>query len=146
MKKYLALTIASIAFVALLATTAQAQTTGSPIMRAHIPFAFNVGRTELPAGEYNIAVLNPSSDHKVLQIRSTDGRVGAIVNTLGTTAQAPDKSKLVFRCYGEKYFFAQAQVTGESTALTTVKSSVERTEERVVARHRGKATVTIAAE
>lgn len=146
MKNYLALAIATMALVGLLATTTQAQSSGSQKMRAHVPFAFNVGSRQLPAGEYNITVLNPNSDRKVLQIRSTDGRAAAIIHTVGTSANAPEKSRLVFRRYGDRYFFAQAQATGESTALTTMKSRVERIEEHAVTRQRSRPTVSIIAE
>jgi len=147
MKKYFGFTIAIMMFLAVLATAAQAQSNGSPLMRADIPFAFHVGATELPAGEYNISVVNPSSDRKVLQIRSTDGRVSALVNTVDQNAKAPEMSRLVFHRYGETYFFAQAQVGGETTTLAAVKSNAERTEARMIAKlGRPSSTLTIAAE
>lgn len=146
MKKYLLFTIAITMFMAVLATAAQAQSNGSPLMHARIPFAFHVGGTELPAGEYNISVLNPSSDRKVLQIRSTDGRVSAMVNTVDLNGKAAESSKVVFHRYGETYFFAQAQVGGESTSLSAVKSSAERNEARTIAKlGRPASTMTIAA-
>ena len=146
MKRHLSLAIAILVFVAMWATTARSQAASPRIMRAHIPFSFNVGNKELPAGEYIVTVLNPSSDQKVLQIRSTDGRVSAIVSTLGTKSKSPEKSKLVFRRYGDTYFFAQAQVSGESTALAALKSKAERTEARMIASHGGTTTVTVVAE
>jgi hypothetical protein len=132
--------------VAVWATTAQSQAAGPQLMRAVIPFAFHVGSRELPAGDYRITVLNPSSDQKVLQIRSTDGRFSAIVNTLSAKMKSPERSKLVFHRYADSYFFAQAQVSGEPTALAAVKSSAERVEERTIASKENKATVTIIAE
>ena len=145
MKRYLGLAIAVMMFVACMAVSAQAQLFGSQQMRARIPFAFNVGKTSLPAGEYTITVLNPNSDQKVLQIRSSDGRISAIVNTTGMKANTPDKTKLVFNRYGEKYFFSQVQMAGEPTTLAAVKSSAERNTEHSVARNVHKATVTIVA-
>jgi hypothetical protein len=85
MKKYLTLTIAIMMFVAVMAVTAEAQVFGTQRVRARIPFAFNVGDKSLPAGEYTIAVLNPTSDRKVLQIRSTDGRLSALIQTMSAT-------------------------------------------------------------
>ena len=146
MKRYFGLAIAMMMFVAALATTAQAQGVNSRTMRARIPFAFHVGSKQLPAGEYNLAVLNPSSDQKVLQIRSTDGRVSAIVRTLGVNASASEKSKLVFHRYGDSYFFAQAQVAGDLTTLAAVRSRAERTEERMIAHNKRKTDVSIVAE
>jgi hypothetical protein len=79
-------------------------------------------------GDSRIAVVNPSSDQTVLQIRSLDGRASAMIRTLTTAAHAPEKSRLAFHRYGESYFFAQLQVVGESTTLTAVKSNAERVE------------------
>jgi hypothetical protein len=145
MKTYLSLAIAIMTFVAVFATTAQSQATSSQFMRAHIPFAFHVGSTELPAGEYTITVLNPSSDRKVLRIRSADGRVSAITNTLGLKANAPEQTKLVFHRYGGSYFFAQAQVAGESIKLAALKSNAETKEERMIASRGSRATVATVA-
>jgi hypothetical protein len=147
MKRHLSSIIAIIILVAALATTAQSQGTNSRLLRARIPFAFHVGAKELPAGEYRISVLNPSSDRRVLQIRSVDGRVSAITNTVGRqAANAPANSKLVFHRYGNTYFFAQAEVAGDSTTLAAMKSSAETKEARMIASHGGSVTVTIAAE
>jgi hypothetical protein len=145
MKKYFGLAIAIWMFVAVMAVSARAQMFGSQQMRARIPFAFNVGRTNLPAGEYTITVLNPNSDQKVLQIRSSDARLSAIINTTGVNANAPDKAKLVFNRYGEKYFFSQVQMAGEATTLAAVKSSAERNAQHSVARNVHRTTVTIVA-
>lgn len=141
MKRLLSLTIAIMAFAALTAAPTQAQTSGSQTMRARIPFAFHVGSKELPAGEYRIAVLNPNSDHKVLQIRSLDGRASAIINTFNAKAKLVENSKLAFHRYGQTYFFAAAQVVGESTTLTTIKSNAERTE--AAARRESKPVVAL---
>ena len=145
MKRYLTLTIAIMMFVAVVAITAEAQVFGTQRMRARIPFAFNVGDKSLPAGEYSIAVLNPTSDRKVLQIRSTDGRLSAIIQTNERNANTPEQTKLVFNRYGDRYFFAQAQMAGDSTTLAALKSNEERNTEQTLASKRGKATVTIIA-
>ncbi len=146
MKRHFGLAIVMMMLVAVVATTAHAQGTNSQTMRARIPFAFHAGSKQLPAGEYKLTVLNPSSDQKVLQIRSTDGRVSAIVHTLGTNAMVTEKSKLVFHRYGDSYFFAQAQVAGELTTLAAVKSRAERSEARMIARGQRMANVAIVAE
>lgn len=142
MKRHLTIAIATMMFVAAMATTAYSQYSGATTMRARIPFAFHAGSKELPAGEYILRVLNPSSDQKALQIRSVDGRVSAIVRAFGVNASATEKSKLVFHRYGDTYFFAKAQVAGELTTLAAIKSSAERNEERMLARNNnGKVTV-----
>jgi hypothetical protein len=143
MKRYLTLTIAIMMFVAVVAITAEAQGSGPQRMRARIPFAFNVGARSLPAGEYTITVLNPSSDRKVLQIRSTDGRLSAIIQTNELNVNTPEQAKLVFNRYGNHYFFAQAQMAGDSTTLAAVKSNAERNTEQTIASKDSKKRVVI---
>ena len=143
MKKFLSLTRAIMALAAAMATTAQAQTAGSQTMRARIPFAFQVASKKLPAGEYTVTVLNPSSDHNALQIRSLDGRSSAIIQTFAKAANASDSSKLMFRRYGQRYFFAEAQVVGESTALRALKSKAERIEAETASHVTNKPVVAV---
>lgn len=144
MKKYFSITIAVMMFLAVVTITAQAQASGAQKMRARIPFPFNVGKTELPAGEYTVTVLNRNSDRKVLQIRSTDGKLSALIQTSELETNTTEQTKLVFNRYGDKYFFALAQMAGESTTLAAVRSSVERNEEHAVASKGGKSTITVA--
>lgn len=149
MKRYLTLTIAIMMFLGVVTVAAQAQVFGSKQVRARIPFAFNVGKTTLPAGEYTVTVLNPSSDRQVLQIRSKDRRLSALIHSTETTPSNPahaDKSKLVFNRYGDTYFFAQAQMAGDSTIWAALKTSAERNQEQAIAKNGRKATVAIVAE
>jgi hypothetical protein len=145
MKRYLTLTIAILMFMAVATITADAQVSGSK-MSASIPFAFNVGNKTLPAGEYTVRVVNPSSDQRVLQIRSKDGRVSAVIQTIGATSNNADDAKLVFHRYGDTYFFAQAQMAGDATMLAAVKTRAQRSKERELASNVRKATVEILAE
>ena len=144
MKRHVTLIIAMMMFLAVVAVSAEAQVSSAQRMRARIPFAFNVGNTSLPAGEYTIIVLNPTSDRKVLRFRSADGRVSAIVNTNELSTHTPeDVAKLVFNRYGDRYYFAKAQIAGDSVTLTAVKSNAERNTEHAIASKAKKATVTI---
>jgi hypothetical protein len=145
MKRYLSLAIAIMALVAVTASAAQAQSSSWNRMQAHIPFAFHVGNKELPAGDYSVAVLNPSSDRKVLQIRRVDGLGTAIIQTLDRRAHGVDEPRLVFRRYGAAYFFAEAQVVGEPTTLTAVKSHAERAEAAAAMRPATKSVVALVA-
>jgi hypothetical protein len=145
MKRYLGFAIAIATFVVLVTITAQAQAIGSQTVRASIPFAFNVGKSELPAGEYMITVLNPSSDRKVLQIRSADGRSSAIINTTGVSANISDKAKLVFNRYGAQYFFSEVTMAGDQATFAAVKSNVEKAAQHSLAKNVRKMRVTITA-
>ena len=146
MKKYLTLTIAMMMVLAVATITADAQVFGSKQMSARIPFAFNVGNKTLPAGEYTVKVLNPNSDRYVLQVRSADGKLSALIQTNGAKANNPNNAKLVFHRYGDTYFFSQAQMAGDSTSLAAVKTSAERNKAHEIARNGSKATVEIIAE
>ena len=138
------LTIALLPGVA--ANTVVAQAAGAQEMRAHIPFAFSVGNASLPAGEYRVAILNPHSDRKVLRIRSKDGKRSAVVQTNQLNHEPSDGATLVFNRYGDKYFFAQARMAGESTTFTALRSSAERREEEAFARNGQRVTITIVAD
>ena len=142
MKRHLNISLAIILLTGALAAAAQAQTSSAQRVVANIPFAFNVGQTQLPAGKYTITVLNPSSDRRVLQVRNADGRSSAIVQTTSVLGNAADNAKIVFHRYGDRYFFARAQMDGEATGLAAVKSKAERTEEQTIAKA-GKKTVVV---
>jgi hypothetical protein len=133
-------------FMALARITAEAQVFGSKEIQARIPFSFNVGSRTLPAGDYTVKVLNPNSDRSVLQIRSRDGRLSALIHANGITSKDQDNAKLVFNRYGDTYYFAQAQMAGDSTRLAAVKTSAERNKQHEVASNRSKSTIEILAE
>ncbi len=129
MKRFFNISLIIIVFAGVIAINAQAQTK----VIASIPFAFNVGKTMLPAGRYTITVLNPSSDQKILQIRSLDGRSSAVVLTNGIIGKASENAKLVFERYGDRYVFAQAQLAGDETTLAAVRSKRKNSMVAIVA-------------
>ena len=138
MKRLVNIPLIIIVFAGVLAINAHAQTK----LIASIPFAFSAGKTTLPAGKYMITVLNPSSDRKILQIRSLNGRSSAVVLTTGIIGNASENAKLVFERYGDQYVFAQAQM--DETTLAALRTK-ERGDKQV-AKARKKSIVVIAAE
>jgi hypothetical protein len=132
MKRQVRLFIAIVIVCGVFASDGHAQTTASATLRAEIPFAFTVGEKSLPAGVYTVRILNPTSDRKTLQIRSENGRVSAMVQTLGVNGALSDDAKLVFHRYGKQYFFAQAQMAGETTSLAATKTRAERATQRAM--------------
>jgi hypothetical protein len=126
MKKYFYIPLAVVMLVAVLATNAQAQSSSSQRIVATIPFTFNVGKTSLPAGKYIFTVLNPTSDRRILQVRSNNGRSTVMILTSGVNGELSDNSKLVFECDGEHYYFAQAQMAGDSTSLAAPRTKIEK--------------------
>lgn len=146
MKRHVRTAIAIMFIYGVLAVGAEAQTISSQTIRANVPFAFNVGQKSLPAGVYTVSILNPASDRKALQVRSEDGRVSAIIQTVGIGSSVADNTKLVFRRYGDRYFFAQAQLAGDSTSLTASKTRAERSAQQALKQANKMSIVTVVAE
>jgi predicted GNAT superfamily acetyltransferase len=133
--------ITGILALAFLATTqvARAQET----VLANIPFAFTAGQMTLPAGEYRVQKL--TNDSSPLLIRSTDGNGASIVMTFAASANAPqDKSKLVFRRYGNRYFLAQVWTAGSARGRELPKSAKEK-EQALAVHNEAPEQVTIVA-
>jgi hypothetical protein len=126
MKKHVYLYFSSIILLAILGVSSQAQSRSRQQLRVNVPFAFNVGNTVLPAGEYRVNIVNPSSDLSVLLIASSDGKSKTMVKTTDVRGWATAKAKLSFRHYGSHYFLAQVWMSGEQTGLATPSSSAER--------------------
>ncbi|HEU4507744.1 MAG TPA: hypothetical protein VFR78_05875 [Pyrinomonadaceae bacterium] len=125
MKNILNIAIATMILVGIVAVNTHAQT-GTHKVVANIPFEFTVGKATLPAGRYTVAVMNPTSDRKILQIRRMDGRASAMVITTDVAGNMSENAKLVFHRYGDRYYFAQAQMAGDSNSLAAVKSRSEQ--------------------
>ena len=145
MKRHLLILAQIIILTGAFTASAQAQTGSAQKVIADIPFAFNVGNTNLPAGKYTITVINPTSDRKVLRVRSASGKSTAITQTTTVVGKASDDAKLVFNRYGDRYFFAQAQLAGETTSFAALKSSAERAETRATTIAGTKSVVVIVA-
>ena len=146
MKRLIHTLLAIIVLAGAFTVSTQAQTAGAQIAVANIPFAFNVGNKTLPAGKYTISVLNPTSDRKVLQIRSNNGRASAMIQTNSVIGNTSDDAKLVFERYGDRYFFAQAQMAGESTSFAALKTSTQRAQKEAVAAAAKQSVVVVIAE
>jgi hypothetical protein len=123
MKKYIPLAVVILAGV--LVTSAQAQNGSPQRIVANIPFTFNVGKTSLPAGKYTVTVLNPTSDRRILQIRSANGRSSAMIVTSNVIGDVSENSKLVFENDGDRYIFDRMQMAGDSTSLAAVRSKTQ---------------------
>ena len=141
MKRLISITFAIIILAT--AFTAGAQQISAQSVIANIPFAFTANNKTLPAGKYTITVLNSSSDRKALQIRSMDGRFSAMVLTNAVIGTISDDAKLVFERYDDRYFFAQAQMAGDSTTLAALKSNKDH--KQAVATAKKKTVVVIVA-
>lgn len=126
MKKYMSFQLAALVLIGVFAVCVQAQSRSSQQLTVDVPFAFNVGNTELPAGEYTVKIINPSSDRAVLQIRDAKGQSSTLVGTTDIVGRSVTSAKLSFNQYGAQYFLAQVWMAGDATGLTTSRSSAER--------------------
>jgi hypothetical protein len=68
-----------------------------------------------------------------------------MVQTVGVNAALAKNTKLVFRRYGEQYFFAQAQMAGDTTSLAATKTRAERATQRAMKRPDSNTVVAIVA-
>jgi hypothetical protein len=89
---------------------------------ANIPFQFNVGKAVLPAGEYHVKSVNPST----FLIQSKDGHQAAVAMTIGvSSSKEEDNGKLVFNRYGNQYFLSKVWRGGNREGRELVKSRTE---------------------
>lgn len=126
MRKHAYTMIALLVLVGSMAVAAQAQSSGRSELRANIPFQFSVGDKTMPAGEYTVVQINPSSDQAVLQLRSKDGRNTVMIQMSNVIGKANDSARLVFNRYGSESYFAEAWTSSERNGLQAPGSKAER--------------------
>ena len=126
MKKQTQIMVGALAAMILLTVSIANGQSASQRFTASIPFEFNVGEQTLPAGEYEITIVNPSSDQRVLRIRSSDGTKSVMVNTHGANSRGSNDARLVFRTYGKRYFLGQAWSGVAGGGLETARSQTEK--------------------
>jgi len=117
------------------AVSAFAASTDSSIV-VKIPFAFTVGKSNLPAGAYTLT----EKENNVLQIRGAEGSVFV----LGRTVRSEDSSQratVVFHRYGDRYFLAGVK---SSDGESVIKAAPSADEQRLAASGARPQTVTIA--
>jgi len=127
MKKQAYTLIAMIVLVGSMAVAAEAQTGSRTQLVANIPFEFSAGNKTMPAGEYIVRQVNPSSDRAVLQLRSKDGKSSAMVlmDSVIDRAKSDEMASLIFNRYGNLYFFAEAWMPGND-GLAAAKTATEK--------------------
>jgi len=107
----------------LAASSAFAQTDHE--VRANIPFDFVVGKTTLPSGNYQIVRLGMNSEN--VSIRCAQASTATIAYAGPQEIRQPsDRTKLVFRRYGDRYFLSQIWVEGSTRMRTLPKSNLEK--------------------
>ena len=112
------------------------------VTQATVPFAFTIGRSEMPAGTYTIRHISPS----VIAVRDSD--TGKSVLTLVRPESAGKSSgnpKLLFNKYGNKYFLSQVSPGFGSSPMQLPTSQLER-ELRIAATRSAPEQTVIAAK
>jgi hypothetical protein len=121
-----------IAGVALMASLFSAHAQSSSALVADIPFEFAVGGKTLKAGEYSVRAFTTNGD--ALLISNQDSNDVVIRLTQSIQARiVPERAKLVFHRYGQRYFLSEVWTTGERTGRQLHKSNEERAIERQLA-------------
>ena len=134
MKRNLIGTLSLVALSLLLTTTgAAAQST----VQANVPFAFKVGKTQLPAGTYRIKAVSQS----LMQIGDSQ-TVKSVYSQTQWQGPSRTSAKLVFHHLGNQYFLAEIWGAAGSTGMTLPDTKQER--ELVVASAPASSNVEIA--
>jgi hypothetical protein len=117
-------TIMTIAMAALCGVLGlQAATTGTPSLVANIPFAFQVGETQMPAGRYTLSPGTPG----VLWVRDIAQHATANIQVIPAQPKiAREKAMLVFHKYGERYFLREVWRAGTANGAQIRKTRTER--------------------
>ena len=104
-------------------TTGFAMAQPAASLTASIPFDFTVGKTKMPAGDYNIAS-NPMTG--VVIVRGVKCRRSAAVLTIPSDARQREESYLTFRVLGDKHYLAGAWNSAFGSAWGLSPTAAER--------------------
>jgi hypothetical protein len=96
----------------------QAQQT---ILRANVPFAFNIGDKQLPAGTYVVREMDRGT---LIQSKDGENSVLGIYSYAGPSKA--DETKLVFHHVGDHYFLAQIWTSARGEGLAVPESKREK--------------------
>ena len=97
------------------AITADAQS--RQLIKAEIPFSFQVKDATYSAGKYLIERTTPSADNLTVILRNESGESLGILKLLpaGNRGKAADSApSLIFSRYGDSYVFSEIHVPGEA--------------------------------
>ncbi len=91
---------------------------------ADVPFAFTMGKTELPAGHYAVQV---EPGQSLITIMGSDRRRSVVLSLPGDAypASSPQQPSLTFNRYGDQYFLSQVRTTESARTIPTQKLEKE---------------------
>ena len=93
----------------------------STILTANVPFAFNIGAKQLPAGAYAVREMNRAT---LIQSRDAKNSVLGIYNDAGPSKA--DETKLVFHRVSDHYFLAEIWTSARGEGLSVPPSKLEK--------------------
>ncbi|HET6217484.1 MAG TPA: hypothetical protein VFE27_10740 [Acidobacteriaceae bacterium] len=99
--------LSSAVAVGLFASTGTAKAQNGPRVDLRIPFAFQVGSIQMPAGSYAMHV---RFSHKIVQLDERGSRKPASVLLLGSPSEdykIQSTGRLIFHQYGDQYFLRE---------------------------------------
>jgi hypothetical protein len=112
------------------ANTAHAQVVGQIV--ATVPFPFNAGTAQYPAGSYTFQVVN-GSNLDLMQMRTTNGKTAALFEIRNAEAKdTPQSTKLIFNHVGDRYFLARMFDEGEKSGTALIDGG-KKFDEKVIA-------------
>jgi len=120
---------------ALLSVTLVNAQSGTPALRADIPFTFEMRGQSLPAGDYRVEF---SFDAAYITVKTRENGTQSVIGL--TFALAPSRRsdiepKLVFNKYGDRYFLSQVWHPNVVRELPKSKQESELVTSRVVAQN-----------
>lgn len=124
--------LSTMAALALMTVAGVASGYAQDKVQAHIPFAFAVSNSVLPAGDYTLGQLRQSE--WVIRNDSGSPAIMTLARPDGTNNETD--AKLVFERCGDRYFLSEVRAAGESAAIP--ESKAERALEREMARNGSK--------
>jgi hypothetical protein len=111
--------LAFVGLALLAAVSAHAQ--NQETVHVDVPFAFQAGSQELPAGRYEIKHIN----RFIVRMQGPGGVAGAVMVHLSTTNTAPAMGSIVFHQIGNRYFLAEIWSQGETNGDAIVPGRAE---------------------
>jgi len=120
-----------ITILSLLVMSLMFNTTGAyaqSYVKANVPFAFNAGARQLPAGTYEIKVVQGAGGF-IISIQNDDTATAAMSIARREGPRNTD-SKLVFHRVGGQYFLAEIWTSSDAGGMIVPTSKLEKEREK----------------
>jgi hypothetical protein len=117
--------IVSLATLTLAATAAFAQSS----VQANVPFAFQAGRAEMPAGHY---VVTEDAVAQTLTLHNTDTKASACLRADQASINTDGNIKMLFHRYGSQYFLSSLHEGDAGFQITLPVSKNEKQQQSML--------------